>query len=132
MRIRKLKKRIYVLVGDQECNEGSIWESALLSAHHRLSSLTCIVDYNHSTDRSLLLGDIAAKFAAFGWVATTINGHDHDEIYSALIRTESDRPTAIVAETIKGFGCKQMENNPAWHHRAPTLDELPAILEELA
>ena len=131
MRIRKLRKRICVLVGDQECNEGSIWESALLAAHHRLSNLTCIVDYNHSTDRSLLLGDIASKFAAFGWAANTINGHDHDEIHKALIRTESDRPTAIVAETVKGFGCKQMENNPAWHHRAPTPDELPAILEEL-
>jgi transketolase len=131
LRIRNLKKRVFVLVGDQECNEGSIWESALLAAHHRLSYLTCIVDYNHSTDRSLLLGDIAAKFAAFGWGSTTINGHDHDAIYKALIRNESGRPIVIVAETVKGFGCKQMENNPAWHHRAPTQDELPAILQEL-
>jgi len=132
IRIRKIDRRVIVLVGDAECNEGSIWESALLAAHHQLSNLTCIVDYNHSTDRALLLGDIAAKFVAFGWAATIINGHDHDAIYSALTRTESDRPTAIVAETVKGFGCRQMENNPAWHHRAPSQDELPAILEELA
>lgn len=132
MGIRRVKNRVFALVGDQECNEGSIWESALLAAHHRLSNLTCIVDYNHSTDRALILGDIAAKFAAFGWAATTINGHDHDAIYNALIRIESDRPTVVVAETVKGFGCKQMENNPAWHHRAPTQDELPGILAELA
>ena len=131
MHIRKVHRRVFVLVGDGECNEGSIFESALLAAHHRLSNLTCIVDYNHSTDRALMLGDIAAKFATFGWAATTINGHDHGAIYNALIRTESDRPTAIVAETVKGFGCKRMENNPEWHHRAPTKDELPAILEEL-
>jgi len=132
LRIRKINRRVIVLIGDGECNEGSIWESALLAAHHRLSNLTCIVDYNHSTDRALFLGDISAKFAAFGWTSTTINGHDHDAIYDALSRTESDRPTAVVAETVKGFGCKQMENNPAWHHRAPTQVELPAILEELA
>ena len=132
MRIRKVNSRIFVLVGDAECNEGTIWESALLAAHHRLSNLTCIVDYNHSTDRALLLGDIAAKFAAFGWGTTAINGHDHNAIYNALIRTESYRPTAIVAEAVKGFGCKRMENNPAWHHRTPTQDELPAILKELA
>lgn len=76
-----------MLVGDQECNEGSILESALLAVHHQLSILTCVVDYNHSTDSSLLLGDITAKFAAFGWVTTTINGHDNQAIYDAMIRT---------------------------------------------
>jgi transketolase len=132
MRIRKVNRRVFVLVGDGECNEGSIWESALLAVHHRLSNLTCIVDYNHSTDRALLLGDLAAKFTSFGWATATVNGHDHHAIHNALVRTELDCPTAVVAETVKGFGCKQMENNPAWHHRAPTQDDLAAILEELA
>ena len=132
MRIRHVKRRVFALIGDQECNEGSIWESALLAAQHQLSNLSCIVDCNHSTDRSLLLGDIAAKFRAFGWGAISINGHDHDAIYNALIQTESNHPIVIVAETVKGFGCKRMENNHAWHHRAPTQDELPSILEELA
>ena len=130
-RISKRNGRVFVLVGDAECNEGSIWESALLAAHHRLSNITCIVDYNHSTDRALLLGNIAAKFAAFGWEAATINGHDHDAIYNALSKNRTDRPIAIVAETVKGFGCKRMENNPAWHHRTPTPDELTEIIEEL-
>ena len=132
MRIRRVKNRVFALVGDQECNEGSIWESALLASHHQLSNLTCIVDYNHSTDRSLLLGDLNTKFEAFGWKTLRINGHDHDEIYASLTQPRINRPLAIVAETIKGYGCKQMENNPAWHHRSPTKEELPAIMEELA
>lgn len=132
LRIRKVNRRVFVLVGDGECNEGSIWESALLAAHHKLSNLTCIVDYNHSTDRALLLGDIAAKFNTFGWSATNINGHNHDAIYDALTKPGSDQPYVIVAETVKGFGCEQMENNPAWHHRVPTRDELSAILRELS
>ena len=132
LRIRRVNRRVFVLVGDGECNEGSIWESALLAAHHGLVNLTCIVDYNHSTDRALLLGDIAAKFNAFGWSARRINGHNHDAIYDALANHGSDRPHVVVAETVKGFGCKQMENNPAWHHRAPTQDELSAMLKELS
>jgi len=131
MRIRKIDRHVFVLVGDGECNEGSIWESVLLAAHHRLSNLTCIVDYNHSTDRALLLGDIASKFAAFGWATVSIDGHDHDAINDALVRSSTNRPIAIIAETVKGHGCKRMENNPAWHHRAPAQDELSAILEEL-
>ncbi len=132
MRLRKAKRRVFVLIGDAECNEGSIWESALLAAHHHLSNLTCIVDYNHSTDRALLLGDIAAKLKAFGWASLIINGHNHNAIYKALVNPSLNQPTAIVAETTKGYGCKQMENNPAWHHRVPSRDELPGILEELA
>jgi len=131
MRIRGINRRVFVVIGDGESNEGSIWESALLASHHRLSQLTCIVDYNHSTDRALSMGDIGEKFRSFGWAATTINGHDHDALYDALTRSEPDRPTAIIAETVKGHGCRQMENNPAWHHRVPTPGELPSILQEL-
>jgi transketolase len=78
------------------------------------------------------LGNLAGKWEAFGWTASTISGHDHQQIHDALKHASPDRPTVIVAETIKGFGCKQMENNPAWHHRSPTEEELPLILEELA
>ena len=134
MRNRNVNRRVYVLVGDGECNEGSIWESVLLAAHHRLDNLVCIVDHNHSGDRALVLGDLAAKFRAFGWIAGTVNGHNQRQLYQAMkvpIGGHS-RPTAIIAKTVKGYGCKRMENNPAWHYGAPTQDELPAILEELA
>ncbi len=132
LRIRKVDRRVFVIVGDAECNEGSIWEAVLLAAHHKLSNLTCIVDYNHSTDRALNMGDMAAKLAAFGWAATTIKGHDHAAIEAALLARDPQKPTAVIAETIKGRGVKQMENNPAWHHRSPSKEELEAMFQELA
>ncbi len=130
-KIRQLDSRIFCLIGDGESNEGTIWESALLAAHYRLSNLCCIVDYNHSTDRALKVGNLAEKFTAFGWQATIVHGHDHNAIYDALSAQAPDRPTAIVAETIKGFGVKRMENAPAWHHRSPTEEELKEICKEL-
>jgi transketolase len=129
--IQKKRNRVFVLIGDGECNEGTIWETAQLAAHHQLDNLTCVIDYNHSNDRALKLGDLAAKFASFGWASTVINGHDHEAIYGALTRNEMARPRVVVAETIKGYGSKLMENNPAWHHKSPNEHELRTILEEL-
>ena len=131
LRIRKIDRRVYVLVGDAECNEGSIWEAVLLAAHHKLSNLTCVVDYNHSTDRALGMGDMSSKFASFGWAAAVVNGHDTEAIYAALSQPDRQRPTAVIAETIKGFGCKRMENDPSWHHRAPSPEELASIIQEM-
>ena len=130
LKIKEKSNKVFVLIGDGECNEGTVWESALLASHHNLSNLCCIVDYNHSTDRALEMGDIAEKFKAFGWDSCVINGHDQKEIYSALIKT-SKKPRAIIANTIKGYGAKSMENNPAWHHKSPSLEELNILLEEL-
>jgi transketolase len=131
LRIRRIDRRVIVLVGDGECNEGTIWESALLAAHHRLGHLTCIVDYNHSNDRALLLGDVAAKFRSFGWHAEEVDGHDHAALSAALAASGGEAPRALVAHTTKGFGCPPMENNPAWHHRVPSADELPTLVEAL-
>jgi transketolase len=131
-KIRQIENRVFCLIGDGECNEGTIWESALLAAHHQLSNLCCIVDYNHSTDRALKVGDLAAKFKSFGWEAIEIAGHDHGQIYRALNHSHPNRPLAIVAETTKGNGVKRMENEPAWHHRSPNDDELKDILKELS
>jgi transketolase len=131
-KIQHIENRVFCLVGDGESNEGTIWESALLAAHHQLSNLCCIVDYNHSTDRALKVGDIAEKFKSFGWEAIEIDGHDHEQIYRALTHYHPNRPLAIVAETIKGNGIKRMENEPAWHHRSPNDNELNEILKELS
>lgn len=131
-KIRQFNSRVFCLVGDGECNEGTIWESALLAAHHHLSNLCCIIDYNHSTDRALELGDLAEKFKSFGWDVLEISGHDHNAIYRALSHRHRSRPLAVIAETIKGYGVKRMENEPAWHHRSPNEEELKSILEELS
>lgn len=131
LRIRKQSGRVIVLVGDGECNEGSVWEAALLAAHHGLNRLTCIVDHNHSTDRALKVDDLAAKFQAFGWNATAVDGHDRTAIHEAVKQSADDCPSAIIARTVKGKGCALMENDPAWHHRVPSALELPAIMAEL-
>jgi transketolase len=131
-KVKNIPQRIYTLVGDGECNEGTIWESALLAAHHKLNNLFCIVDYNHSTDRALLISDIANKFESFNWATIIIDGHNHHEIYNALTKIELQKPTAVIANTKKGNGCSLMENNPAWHHKAPNESELKEILMELA
>ena len=130
-KIQHIGNRIFCLIGDGECNEGTIWESALLAAHHQLSNLCCIVDFNHSTDRALRLGDLAAKFESFGWVVIVISGHDHEAIRQALNNIQKEKPLMIIAETTKGHGIKRMENEPAWHHRSPDAEELKSIIEEL-
>jgi len=131
LRHKKSPARVFALIGDGEANEGSIWESILLAAHHRLNRLCCIVDHNHSTDRALKMDDLKNKFEAFDWEALDLDGHDHVAIAKALTREPGERPRAFIARTVKGCGCKPMENNPAWHHRAPTAEELPALLESL-
>ena len=131
-RIRKKISKIIVLVGDGELNEGSNWESMLLASHHRLNNLTCIIDYNHSTDRALSMDNIADKFNSFGWDTSVIDGHDSNQIYTAFIKRSSDKPYAIIAKTIKGKGCDKMENNPEWHHKAPNEKEYKEFLRELS
>ena len=96
LRAKKSERRVIALIGDGECNEGSIWEAILLAGNLHLSHLTCIVINNHSS--SLDLGDLATKFTAFGWDATTINGRSHEHIYKALSRIDPSRPTAVIAE----------------------------------
>jgi transketolase len=129
-RILESRKQIFCLVGDGEMNEGAIWESLLLASHHHLGELTLIVDLNHSTDRALTLGDLNSKLIAFGFKTLVIDGHDHNQILSALLSID-DRPTAIIANTTKGFGLDLMVNNPAWHHLSPSDMELTEMIRAL-
>ncbi len=131
LKIRESASRVVCIVGDGECNEGAVWEAALLAAHHKLGNFTCVVDFNHSGDRALMLGDLAGKFRSFGWEVTEIDGHDHAQIEAVLKPHGGDVPRAVIANTIKGRGCTDMENNPAWHHKAPKADELEAVLAQL-
>ena len=131
LRIKNSSSHVYCLIGDGEANEGSIWEAAMLAAHHKLGNLTCILDYNHSGDRALCLGDLRQKFTAFGWQSCEIDGHDHQQILMASTPTRGEVPRMIIANTIKGKGCQVMENNPAWHHKAPSPAELDSLLAQL-
>ncbi len=133
------KFRVYVLLGDGECNEGEVWEGAMFGAHHKLHNLIAIIDYNKLQSDSpceviTSLEPLAEKWRAFNWNVLEIDGHSFSEMEGAfaLARKVCSKPTCIVAHTIKGKGVSFMENNPAWHgSRAPTKEELKAALAEL-
>ena len=130
-KINQSDSRVYVLIGDGESNEGSVWEAALLASHHRLNNLVCIMDHNHSGDRALSIDNIIKKFEAFNWQCIEINGHCHDEILNAINTLDDSRPIFILANTIKGHGIKVMENNPEWHHKSPNEEEYNLFLKEI-
>ncbi|HTZ61827.1 MAG TPA: transketolase [Thermoplasmata archaeon] len=130
--------RTYALVGDGECQAGATWEAFLVGAHQRLGGLTVMIDRNRfqgdgATEEILEIEPLVDKLKAFGWRTAEIDGHDFPEILRALAaaRTSADRPTAIVAHTVKGKGVSFMENSAGWHGRAPTRDEAERALGEL-
>ena len=128
----------YVLMSDGECNEGSVWEAALFASTHRLNNLTAIIDYNRlqgmgSVDEIIELEPLFEKWASFGWRVLEINGHDHGEIISALRKgvSSSNKPTVLIANTVKGKGVSFMENNNLWHYRTPSDGEFEEAVNEL-
>ena len=129
-KIKKYKNKIYVIIGDGEANEGTIWESALLANHHNLNNLFCIIDFNHSTDRAVDLGNLKMKFDSFGWDVIEIDGHNHNEILNALTYS-STKPICVIANTIKGKGIPLIENNPEWHHKFPNSEEYKILTDYL-
>jgi transketolase len=129
-----------VLLGDGECHEGSLWEAAMFTAHHRLINLIAIVDYNRQCSTDFIedcvrLEPFADKWRAFDWEVREINGHSFEELLSAFkdIRSrKSLRPLVVIANTIKGKGVSFMERNVSWHHGVPSGEELERARQELA
>ncbi|MBI2623045.1 MAG: transketolase [Candidatus Liptonbacteria bacterium] len=130
-KIKKKPSRVYVIVGDGEANEGTIWESAMLAAHHKLDNLYCILDHNHSGDGAMGPGNMRKKFESFGWHASSIDGHDQKAIHAALTQRVLGKPVAVIAETVKGKGIKIMENSPEWTHKYPAPEQLETMAQEL-
>lgn len=128
--------KVYVLLGDGECEEGSIWEGFMSAVHHKLDNLVIILDYNKlqamdSLHNILTLHNFNEKAKSFGMSVQEINGHDYSEIREALIKFEKDKPRFIIANTIKGKGISFMENHPIWHYRIPNESEMAIALKEL-
>jgi transketolase len=130
--------RVYVLLSDGECDEGQTWEAALSAAHFRLDNLVAIVDRNRLqlsgwTRCVMNLEPFAEKWQAFGWNTIEIDGHDFDQILAALQECQNTKakPTVIIAHTTKGKGVGFMENNVAFHGKAPTPEEAEEALKEL-
>ena len=130
--------RVFTLISDGECDEGSTWEAVLFAPHHQLDNLIVIVDYNQiqslGTVKEVLdLEPFAAKWKAFGWAVREIDGHDCEQIERVLsnLPVEPGKPTCVVAHTVKGKGVSFMENKLLWHYRAPDRDEMARGLAEL-
>jgi len=122
--------RVFVLMGDGETNEGSVWEAALSAGKHKLSNLMVIIDYNKMqvygpTAKVQDLEPFSDKWKAFGFATTEVDGHNTGEIKRTLegLPLESDKPSVIICHTVKGKGIKKIENDPSWHHKRGLTDE---------
>lgn len=135
LKIREASNKVYVLVGDGECHEGTIWEAANVANNLRLGNLCVVVDWNESAAQLMPLDDLPAKWRAFGWETLVINGHSDSEIRSAFESVQfgvGSSPTVIVAKTVKGKGVPMLEGHGRWHHRIPNDEEYMQIMEALS
>lgn len=137
-RIQHHDYKVYAVLGDGECNEGSNWEAAMLASAQRVSNLCVIVDFNkwQATGRSqevMALDPLVDKWKAFGWNALEVDGHDFQQLLGALSQfpNANGKPTAIIAHTVKGKGASFMEDDNNWHYRIPTADEVIQAQKEL-
>ena len=129
---------VYALLGDGEVQEGIIWEAAMSAAHYKLDNMIAFLDYNGlqidgEVESVMNINPIEDKFKTFGWNVITIDGHDFDQIFAALDMAKDtvDKPTMIIAKTIKGKGVSFMENQASWHGSAPSEEQLEQALSEL-
>jgi transketolase len=131
------KQRVFALLSDGECDEGSNWEAAMFVAHHKLSNLTAIIDYNKlqslgAIEDTIALEPFADKWRAFGWNVESADGHDHRALRDAFAASMcSGQPTCVIADTVKGHGVSFMEHQVLWHYRSPQGTEFDDAMREL-
>jgi transketolase len=137
-KLDNLSHRVFVLLSDGECDEGSNWEAILFAAHHHLDNLVAIVDYNKlqsikTTAETLNLEPFADKWRSFGWAVQEIDGHEHSVIREVCLQIPFNpgKPSCIIAHTTKGKGVSFMENSVLWHYRSAQAEEYQAALNEL-
>lgn len=138
LKLDRTDARVWVMLGDGECQEGQVWEAAMYAGAHRLDNLTAIVDFNKKqlddmVNKILPLDPLGGKFSAMNWHVLEIDGHNMQAVVEALEESKKvkGRPTAIVAHTITGKGVSFMENDPKWHGVAPTKEEALKALAEI-
>lgn len=132
----KKEHRVFVVLGDGECNEGSIWEAAMFANHFELNNLVAIIDHNKMAsldfcENSMKISPFKEKWEAFGWEVYDIDGHDHDVLREVLSSRDNRKPICVIANTIKGKDISFMENNILWHYRSPQNEEYDAAVKEL-
>jgi len=140
LKISGKKNKVYALLGDGEIQEGSVWETAMACAHYKLSNICAIIDVNKfqidgRVDDVMRVEPIDKKFEAFGWRSIRINGHDIKQVedaYKWFLEYKGDKPSVIVADTVKGKGVSFMENKSEWHGKAPNENEYKAAKNEIS
>ena len=138
-RLNQLDYRVYVLLGDGECEAGQVWEAAMAAAHFRADRLTAILDYNKYQEtgpisREMALEPLAAKWRSFGWYVAEADGHDFDSLMAVLDETQrvTGQPSIIIAHTVKGKGVSFVESDFTFHGRALSAEQAAAAREELS
>ena len=137
-KIRRDRWKTYVLMSDGELGEGSNWEAFLFASHHRLDNLVAIIDYNKlqsftSIEKTLSIEPLSEKLKSFGWEVREVSGHDNDQLELLLSSTPwtKDKPSVLIAHTIKGKGVSFMENSVEWHYKSPNDEQLAIALLEI-
>lgn len=125
------KGRVFVLAGDGEMNEGTMWEAALFAGSEKLDNLTLIIDDNESIGQMLHMGDLSEKLRCFGFATAIVDGHDEDAIEQAIVQPHEGQPLVVVAKTKRGYGSTTMMTDPQWFHRAPSDEELEMLIREV-
>ena len=129
--------RVFVVMSDGECDEGSNWEASMFAAHHKLSNLVAVVDRNKlqsikSTEKTMRLEPFSEKWQAFGWHVVEVDGHDHDSLLDVFGQVgREEKPLCVIAHTTKGKGVSFMENQVLWHYRSPQGEEYEHAIKEL-
>jgi len=138
LKMSKNSSKVFVLLSDGECDEGSIWEAALFAQHHSLDNIYAIVDYNKiqslaTIKETMNLEPLREKWESFNWEVFEVDGHDHSELYDTINNSakKSSRPKVIICHTIKGKGVSFMENKVLWHYRSAQGSEFDSALKEL-
>lgn len=136
-KLDKKENDVYVVLGDGEIQEGQVWEAMMTASHYNLNNVIAFLDYNKlqidgSNDEVMKVAPVKEKFESFGWYVQEIDGHNFDEISMAIENAKKqDRPSMIVANTIKGKGVLFMENQCGWHGKAPNQEQYEQAMEEL-
>jgi len=131
--------RVFCLMSDGECDEGSVWDAAMFASHHKINNLVAIIDYNkiqslEKVSSTLSLEPFKDKWESFGWCVIEVDGHNHDELKSAIAITthKKNSPLLVLAHTTKGKGVSFMENTVLWHYRSPQNEEFSKAMSELS
>ena len=136
LKMNQNNHRVFVILGDGECDEGQVWEAAMLASHKSLTNLVVIVDYNKiqydgNIDQILRLEPFSLKWESFGWNTLEVDGHNIEELIETFRKLDHSKPNTIIAHTVKGKGISFMEGNPKWHHGVLTDEKLAEALNEL-